>query len=70
MITVAIYDARDVGLGFTVIEWRVIPGFIASSKVLGAHVIDLAAARDVVPMGMVKVGRSPKDDPKIVEVWI
>ena len=30
----------------------------------------LAQARAVVPLGLVRMARHPKDDPRIVEVWI
>jgi hypothetical protein len=67
---VVIYDRpRDLPGGFAVRQWAVSPGVVAPVKLLGSDLLSLEAARELVPAGLVNIGRAPDDDPKIVEVW-
>lgn len=63
-----IYDhPTDCPDAFVVREWSV---SAAGPRPLGAQTAPtLDDARELVPEGLVNVGRTPQDDHKIVEVW-
>lgn len=64
-----IYDhPRDHPEHFVVRRWLIFPGFLEPAEHYLAN--DLRAARKRIPKGMVCLGRQPRDDPRIVEVWI
>jgi hypothetical protein len=64
-------NPRDLGPGFAVRMWSVLPG--AGSKpgeLLGYGLTCIEAARELVPDGMANIGTMPGDDPAIAEVWV
>lgn len=68
---VVIYDRpHDAPDGYVARLWKVSPGKVLPDKLLGVDLGTLDAARELVPQGMVNIGRRPEDDPKIVEVWV
>jgi hypothetical protein len=60
------FDAPD---GFAVRYWDVEPGKVLPGKLVTSFPT-LEAAREHVPRGLVNIGRTPEDDPKVVEVWV
>lgn len=69
---VVIYDhPKDLPAGFVVRVWEVFgDGRAVHREKLGESLADLEAARQLVPAGMVNIGRTDDDDPVIAEVWI
>jgi hypothetical protein len=47
----------------------VTPGKAVPARLLGCDLGTIEAARELVPAGLVNIGRRPEDDEKIVEVW-
>lgn len=71
MKMVVIYDRpHDAPNGFLVRSWDVTGAIVVPGKLLGSDLGSLEAARACVPVGMVNIGRTAQDDPKIVEVWL
>lgn len=64
------YRPHDAPGGFVLREWRAIDRIVSPGKLLAADVETLDKARLLVPSGMVNAGRHPKDDAKLVEVWV
>lgn len=71
-VMIAIYDhPRDLPAGFVVREWHVLASVVTPVvEPLGADLPSLAAARALIPSGMINIGRRPEDDARIVEVWV
>lgn len=68
---VVIYDhPKDSPNGFVVRLWSSFRGIVAPAKLLGSDLPSVEAARELVPRGMVSIGRSDHDDPVIAEVWL
>lgn len=64
-----IYDhPRDHPESFVVREWLIGAGTVTPGQAWGTAT--LASARDLVPPGLVCLGREPQDDPVIIETWI
>jgi hypothetical protein len=59
--------ARDVDAAYLVRRWEIGGGALTAAEAHGADSLD--AARALLPPGLVPIGRSPGDDPVIVEVW-
>jgi hypothetical protein len=70
MTMIVIYDRpKDRPDGFVVREWIITPGSVVPARVLGENLATIEAARELVPAGLVNIGRQPDDDAKIAEVW-
>jgi hypothetical protein len=70
MWTIYAHPADFPDVEFVVRGWIVGPhGTLTDSGALGfAHTLD--EARNIVPAGLVRMERSPDDDPVVVETWI
>lgn len=70
MKIVTIHDRpHDAPAGFAVRHWTVAAGAVLPGKLIHS-LPTLDAARDLIPRGLVNIGRMPEDDAKIVEVWV
>lgn len=72
MKVVIIYDSPiDLGAGYAVRFWTLLPdGTSVPTSLAGLRIPSLSDARELVPGGMVNIGRFPDDDARIVEVWV
>lgn len=61
-------NAKDRLGPFTVRRWQIVP-FIPE-RCEARDFPTLEAARASLPRGVVNIGRSPLDDPVVVEVWL
>ncbi len=55
---------------FVVRKWTVAPGGGLQPTQSVALASTLMGARAVIPVGMYRLEREPKDDPCIVEIWL
>lgn len=60
---------RDYPNGFVVRRHVVRPGVSIPAQVVGTAP-SLAAARNLIPSGLTRQPRDPKDEPQIVESWL
>ena len=70
-IWTVIRDPSDLpGVAFCARQWVIAPGGTSTpmETVLVAPTLD--ALREMLPPGLVKLARSPHDEPAIVESWI
>jgi hypothetical protein len=67
---VVIYERpADHPVGFVVRAWSVLPGKVIPAKLLGVDLPSIEAARELVPQGLVNVGRTDDDAACVVEAW-
>lgn len=68
----AIYEhPDDAPRHYVVRRWDIVRGLVEPRPHLEPSLADsLTAARAIIPRGLTRVGRSPDDDPTIVEVWL